>query len=515
MGTNGELLDRTPPEALDMERAVLGCFLLDGSIVGQSDLRPGDFRNEQNRLIFSAIQDIRGAGLAVDTKTLHHHLQEQGQLDAAGGNTYLAEVLQSVAVARHWVTYARAVKDAAVRRRILAAAEEAIQGAHDPRRSVAAVLNSLRGVAEDEDQHATALDFELRSCAQLDAAVFDLGYFVEHILAARQPCILGGSKKTMKTTILLALFVALATATPFLGYFSIQRAVRCALLSGESGMATIQETLRRICASMGLSLSDVGGLFVGEKLPKFGDPSYIRALERMIVSHELEVLGIDPAYLAMPGGDAANMFLMGEMLRDVAEICTATGCTMILCHHTKKTVANPFEPPELEDIAFSGFQEFCRQWILLGRREKYEAGSGDHRLWLNVGGSAGHSGLWALNIDEGQFPNRTWDVEVLKAADARQDAAERIEAAKHSAAREAKERQLEADRKRLYDALRKFPDGETARTIRDAAGMSGSRFNVALSSLIGDEWVEPCEVMKSVRKTPYEGYKPKAGADQE
>ena len=106
----------------------------------------------------------------------------------------------------------------------------------------------------------------------------------------------------------------------------------------------------------------------------------------------LKVLIIDPAYLCLDlGDDAGNLFTVGKKLRELTDIGHATGCTIIIIHHNKKSINDPFAIPELESIAWSGFQEWARQWLLIGRRELYNAErAGSHRLWLNVGGSAGH-----------------------------------------------------------------------------------------------------------------------------
>jgi hypothetical protein len=38
----------------------------------------------------------------------------------------------------------------------------------------------------------------------------------------------------------------------------------------------------------------------------------------------------------------------------------------------------------------------------IGRRSRYDEGSGRHSLWLTVGGSVGHSGRYKLDINEGR-----------------------------------------------------------------------------------------------------------------
>ena len=101
---------------------------------------------------------------------------------------------------------------------------------------------------------------------------------------------------------------------------------------------------------------------------------------------------------------------MGAKLSGLTKLGQETGCTIILCHHTRKNQKGPmdlFEPAELEDIAWAGFPEWARQWLLLSRRRKYDPEQGGHHeLWLNVGGSAGHSGLWGVKLRRARAKTR-------------------------------------------------------------------------------------------------------------
>src|SRR3989442_617871 len=70
---------------------------------------------------------------------------------------------------------------------------------------------------------------------------------------------------------------------------------------------------------------------------------------------------------------------------------------------------------QLGDLAGAGVAEFARQWILLSRRKPYDPGRpGEHRLIMNYGGSAGHCGVLAIDVREGELqpggPPRTWEV---------------------------------------------------------------------------------------------------------
>jgi replicative DNA helicase len=116
----------------------------------------------------------------------------------------------------------------------------------------------------------------------------------------------------------------------------------------------------------------------------------------------------------------------------LTDACLAEGATPIFAHHTVKNAGKQtgrngatyktYEPAELGDLAFAGFGEFARQWILLARRAEYEPGTGKHQLWVTTGGSAGFNDCYALDVDEGvmaeDFSGKKWDVRVQTQAEA-------------------------------------------------------------------------------------------------
>ena len=111
------------------------------------------------------------------------------------------------------------------------------------------------------------------------------------------------------------------------------------------------------------------------------------------------------------------------MLSRTAETCLDAGATPVLVHHATKSGAklanSADEPLDLDDLAFAGIGEFARQWLLLNRRTPFQPGSGKHALFLNAGGSAGHSSCWEIDVDEGtvtqEFDSRGWKVKVRPA----------------------------------------------------------------------------------------------------
>lgn len=371
---------------------------------------------------------------------------------------------------------------------------------------------NVPAAAPPEPAAPPAVSFGLLDSAALDAATFPREWLVRGLLVRGQPCLMGGPRKSLKTSLLVALTLAMATGRSFLGHFAVPARRRVLFLSGESGDATIQETARRVARSMGLDLADVGEFaYWGFRLPKLSQADHLLALAEAIRERAVDVVIVDPLYLCLlsPGLDvsAANLFEVGPLLMEVARTCLDAGATPILAHHFRKSVADPHALPELDDLAFAGFAEFARQHLLLARRAPYVPGSGRHELWLNAGGSAGHGGAWAVDVEEGviddDFAGRFWSVRVAPAVEVKRDDAAEKALARQQQRDEAKRARVDTDATALV-AFLKRSGPTTARKLRAGLHWGAARAEQAAARAVAAGWARETTITIAAGSTERE-----------
>jgi len=367
-----------------------------------------------------------------------------------------------------------------------------------PAQDLAARFREANQQAQRDEVDPLFLE-RLGQLALLDSAAFAnadyrLEWLVKGILVKGQPAVFGGPKKSLKTSLLIDLAMALGTPhvgirAPFLGKFDVPSPIRVGMFSGESGQHTVQETARRVCQARGIDLARSGVLW-GFNLPRLRDTMDLRVLRHLIEQHALQAVILDPLYLSLVGGgsqlDSANLFHVGPVLADVASICLEAGATPILAHHARKNRVTPqerWQPLDLDDLAYAGITEFARQWLLVSRREAYQPGTGLHQLWLQVGGSAGFSGLWGLDVEEGtvneDFRGRRWRVAVKTVQETSQEKEELKERRKTASKRNVRE---ELERK-IVDVLRRWGD-MTQNKIAQELQRSNANVGSALTELV-------------------------------
>jgi hypothetical protein len=485
-------------------RQLIGKLLHNPNTISKLCLPVNAVYGSANKLIYLKILDavFNGPG-GVDVLTCI--VESLGdQLAECGGVGYLLQLLEnaqtSIAPTYEAKELAKAYRDEQARDAIQQMVNDLAAGA-DPLR----ILESATVHAERlEDGEAKEKRFPVISSAELSAMDCRVEYWIPGLIVKRQPHVWGGPSKGMKTSSALDAAIAMAIGGHFLGYFAAEQAKGVLFLSGESGLATLKETAERICAAAGRRLADLKRLHWCTSLPRLDRDEDIHQLLLICKELGIDVLFIDPLYLCMPGDDAGNMFIMGGMLRKLSAMAEKIGLTVIMLHHTTRAAGKEFEPLELTSLAWAGIPEFARAWVLVNRRERYEDGTGLHRLWMVAGGSAGHSGCWALTIEEGtrqDIGGRVWRTQVLKREEAHNDHRQRQEDAKERAASAEAERHLQ----KLLVAAERYPAGGVKRELKDASGLKPSPFDAALALALERGVLVGCDVVRGNKQT-YPGY---------
>ncbi|MDT8421287.1 MAG: replicative DNA helicase [Desulfuromonadales bacterium] len=112
---------RLPPQNLEAEMSVLGGVLLENDALNRAleILSPEDFYRESHRKIFAALIVLSEKNEPADLVTLNAVLKGRDELDAVGGSSYLATLVDYVPTAANIVYYCRLVKEKAVARRLI------------------------------------------------------------------------------------------------------------------------------------------------------------------------------------------------------------------------------------------------------------------------------------------------------------------------------------------------------------------------------------------------------------
>jgi replicative DNA helicase len=121
--------DRTPPQDIAAEQAVLGGMLLSKDAIADvvEVLRGHDFYRPAHETIYEAILDLYGRGEPADPLTVADQLQKNNELGRVGGAPYLHTLVNYVPTAANAGFYADIVRERAILRRLVEAGTRIVQ----------------------------------------------------------------------------------------------------------------------------------------------------------------------------------------------------------------------------------------------------------------------------------------------------------------------------------------------------------------------------------------------------
>lgn len=136
--------DRPQPQALEVERAVLGAMFIDNASISHVIEVLGDetaFYHTANRRVYAAILALSERGLPVDEVTVAEELKRRGQFEDVGGYAYVASLGGEMATGANAEFHARIVLERAQRRRLIDVSTQTIAECYDEAEEVDAVID--------------------------------------------------------------------------------------------------------------------------------------------------------------------------------------------------------------------------------------------------------------------------------------------------------------------------------------------------------------------------------------
>jgi replicative DNA helicase len=113
--------DRTPPQNIEAEQAVLGAIFLEPTSLVQASeiLIPEDFYRATHQRIFNVMLSLSEKGEPVDLVTVTSELADLKLLEEIGGVSYLSDLANSVPTAANIEYYAKIVEEKSILRRLI------------------------------------------------------------------------------------------------------------------------------------------------------------------------------------------------------------------------------------------------------------------------------------------------------------------------------------------------------------------------------------------------------------
>ncbi|WP_304067755.1 replicative DNA helicase [Pedobacter glucosidilyticus] len=136
-------LGKLPPQALDLEEAVLGALMLEKDALSAviDILKPNVFYKDAHQKIFEAIQTLFTQSSPVDILTVTAQLRKQGDIEMVGGAYYITELTNRVASAANIEYHARIISQKFIQRELIRISTDIINQSYEDTSDVFELLD--------------------------------------------------------------------------------------------------------------------------------------------------------------------------------------------------------------------------------------------------------------------------------------------------------------------------------------------------------------------------------------
>jgi len=146
---------KLPPQVKDLEEAVLGAVMIEQDAINEviDIIKDESFYVDSHQRIWKAIRMLYQNQAPIDLLTVTEQLRKQGELDAAGGPFYIAQLTNKVGSAANVEYHARIIAEKHIQRMLISTSTEIIKDAYEDTTDVFELLDkaekSLFSIAEN------------------------------------------------------------------------------------------------------------------------------------------------------------------------------------------------------------------------------------------------------------------------------------------------------------------------------------------------------------------------------
>jgi replicative DNA helicase len=135
---------KIPPQALDLEEAVLGAMMIDKKGIDDviDILHAKAFYKEAHKEIYAAVYTLFQNSEPTDLLTVSNQLRKEGKLEFVGGDFYLIKLTQKVASSAHIEFHARIIIQKYIQRQLISISSEIIENSYDETSDVFDLLDN-------------------------------------------------------------------------------------------------------------------------------------------------------------------------------------------------------------------------------------------------------------------------------------------------------------------------------------------------------------------------------------
>ena len=156
---------RVPPNSKESEMMVLGCMLtsLNSLNIGADSLGDTDFYYTEHQVVYSALRSAYLADKPADIHLIAEELKRQGKLENIGGISYLTTLAQFAGTSAFMEEYVALVREKAILRQMIAAAQNIEKVALEEPADVLNALDNAQATffkISQENQHQSGISIK-------------------------------------------------------------------------------------------------------------------------------------------------------------------------------------------------------------------------------------------------------------------------------------------------------------------------------------------------------------------